>query len=68
MTPWSVSTSPTIESGTVMEINEALVADPSVVNTDPVGEGWFIHLRVSDPSELEGLLGEEAYESFIAAL
>ena len=51
-------------SGEVTEGNQALVDDPSLVNTDPEGEGWFFKLRLSDPSELEGLMDSEAYKSF----
>lgn len=51
-------------SGEVVEGNNALVEDPSLVNSDPEGEGWFFRLRLSDPSQLEGLMDAEAYKSF----
>lgn len=51
-------------SGEVTEGNQALVEDPSLVNSDPEGEGWFFRLRLSDPSQLEGLMDAEAYKSF----
>jgi glycine cleavage system H protein len=51
-------------SGEVIEGNQAVVDEPSLVNTDPEGEGWFFRLRLSDPSELDGLLDAEAYKSF----
>jgi glycine cleavage system H protein len=51
-------------SGEVTEGNAALEADPSLVNTDPEGEGWFFKLRLSDASQLEGLMDAEAYKSF----
>ena len=51
-------------SGEVTEGNQALVDDPSLVNGDAEGEGWFFRLRLSDPSELEGLMDGEAYKSF----
>jgi glycine cleavage system H protein len=51
-------------SGEVTEGNQALVDDPSLVNTDPEGEGWFFKLRLSDPSELDGLMDAEAYKTF----
>ena len=51
-------------SGEVVEGNQALVDDPSLVNTDPEGEGWFFRLRLSHTSELEGLMDEAAYKSF----
>jgi glycine cleavage system H protein len=52
-------------SGEVAEINEALTADPAKVNADPMGEGWFIKLRLDDPKELDGLMDEEGYKRFI---
>jgi glycine cleavage system H protein len=51
-------------SGEVTEANGALSDDPSLVNTDPEGEGWFFRLRLSDPSELDGLMDAGAYKSF----
>ena len=52
-------------SGEVAEVNEAIAADPAKVNADPMGEGWFLKLRLADPGELEGLLDEEAYQRFV---
>ena len=51
-------------SGEVVEGNQALVEDPSLVNSDPEGEGWFFKLRLSDASELQGLMDADAYKSF----
>jgi glycine cleavage system H protein len=51
-------------SGEVTEANQALADDPSLGNTDPEGEGWFFRLRLSDPSELDGLMDADAYRSF----
>src|SRR5690348_16812037 len=45
-------------SGEVAEVNESLAADPAKVNADPMGEGWFLKLRLADVKELEGLLEE----------
>ena len=53
-------------SGEVAEVNEALAADPAVVNADPTGEGWFLKLRLADPKELDGLMSEEEYQRFVA--
>jgi glycine cleavage system H protein len=50
--------------GEVTGANQALVDDPSLANSDPEGEGWFFRLRLSDPSELDGLMDAEAYKSF----
>jgi glycine cleavage system H protein len=48
-------------SGTVTEVNEALAGDPAIVNQDPVGSGWMFRLTLADPSELDGLMDEAAY-------
>ena len=52
-------------SGEVAEINEGIVADPAKVNADPMGEGWFLKLRLADPKELDGLLDEDTYQGFV---
>ena len=52
-------------SGEVTEINDTLTAEPAKVNADPMGEGWFLKLRLTDLKELEGLLDEAAYQQFI---
>ena len=49
--------------GTVTEINTALEAEPSIVNTDPQGDGWFFKLKLSDPDQFEGLLEQSAYDA-----
>ena len=51
-------------SGEVTEANQALTNDPSLANTDPEGEGWFFRLRLSDSSELGGLMDAAAYKAF----
>ena len=53
--------------GEVLEPNQALADDPSLVNTAPEGEGWFFRLRLSDTSELDGLMDADAYKSFCDA-
>jgi len=52
-------------SGKVAEVNDALAADPAKVNADPLGEGWFMKLRLDDPKELDGLMDEAAYQRFV---
>jgi glycine cleavage system H protein len=52
--------------GEVVEGNAALSDEPSLVNTDPEGEGWFFRLRLSDPSQVEGLMDAQAYQAFCA--
>ena len=55
-------------SGTVVEVNDALVDEPGKVNEDPLGEGWFFKLKISDPKELDKLLDESDYNSLLEAL
>lgn len=51
-------------SGTVTEGNQAVVDEPSLVNTDPEGEGWFFRLTLSDNHELSELMNAEQYKSY----
>ncbi|MBR6813060.1 MAG: glycine cleavage system protein GcvH [Tidjanibacter sp.] len=53
--------------GEVLEFNDALEADPALVNTDPYGEGWMVKIRMTDPAELEALLSAEGYEALVNA-
>ena len=55
-------------SGTVSEANAALVDEPALVNTDPEGRGWFFKLTLSEPGELDELMSEEAYKTYVASL
>jgi glycine cleavage system H protein len=55
-------------SGEVVAVNEALAGEPARVNADPLGEGWFLRLRLDDPKELDELMDEESYKSFVEAL
>ncbi len=50
--------------GSVVEVNESLVDEPEKVNNDPMGEGWFVKLKVTDSSELDALMDEEAYKEY----
>jgi glycine cleavage system H protein len=50
--------------GEVIEGNQALAEDPSLVNTDPEGEGWFFKIRLSDNGQLGGLMEAEQYKAF----
>ena len=49
-------------AGEVVEVNEALTAEPGTINTDAFGDGWLFKLKPSNPSELEKLLTAEDYE------
>ena len=50
--------------GEVTEANSALDDNPALVNSDPEGEGWFFRLRLSDTSELDGLMDADSYKGF----
>ncbi|WP_114969604.1 glycine cleavage system protein GcvH [Rhodoferax ferrireducens] len=53
-------------SGEVTEVNEALRADPSLANSDPLGAGWFFKVKLAAPAELDALMDETSYTSFAA--
>ena len=53
-------------SGEVTEVNEALRADPSLANSDPLGAGWFFKVKLSDASQLDALMDEAKYTAFSA--
>ena len=53
-------------SGEVIEVNEALAAEPVLVNSDADGKAWFFKLRIADKSELGGLMDEAAYKAHTA--
>ncbi|MCL2178147.1 MAG: glycine cleavage system protein GcvH [Proteobacteria bacterium] len=52
-------------SGKVLRVNEALVANPQLVNTEPYEQGWMIEIEMSRPDELEALMDAGAYENFL---
>jgi glycine cleavage system H protein len=49
-------------SGEIVEVNEALTADPDKINDEPYGEGWLVKVRLSDPSEADALMDAGTYE------
>jgi glycine cleavage system H protein len=53
-------------TGEVLQVNDALGADPGLVNTDAEGKAWIFKLRIADKSELEGLMDEAAYKAHTA--
>ena len=52
-------------AGEVVEVNQAIVEDPAIVNADPQGAGWFFKLRLEDTKAMDGLLDETAYRKLI---
>jgi glycine cleavage system H protein len=55
-------------SGEIVEGNPTIADDPSVINSDPEGEGWFFKIRLDNPGELEGLMDETAYREWVQTL
>jgi len=52
-------------SGEIVEVNEALRADPSLANTDPLKTGWFFKVKLSNLAELDGLMDTTAYDELV---
>ena len=52
-------------SGEILEVNDRLEDDPELVSEDSMGEGWFIKVKLSKRSELDELMDEESYQTFI---
>jgi glycine cleavage system H protein len=55
-------------SGEVIEVNSELEASPGTVNEDPAGRGWFMKIRLTNESELDGLMTEEQYGEFVKSI
>jgi len=53
-------------SGKVIEVNQKVKDDPSIINKDPYGDGWLIKVEISNPDELNNLLSPEEYEKLIS--
>ena len=51
--------------GEVLEFNEELEGEPELVNKDPYGKGWIVKIKISDETELDGLLNADAYKAII---
>ena len=55
-------------SGEVLDGNSKVADDPSIVNSDPEGEGWFFKVKLDNPGELDGLMDEAAYRDWLKTL
>lgn len=55
-------------SGLITAVNEDLNDEPSKVNAEPIGDGWIFKLKLSDESELAGLMDEAAYQEYVESL
>jgi len=53
-------------TGEVIEVNEALTAEPALINADAAGKAWFFKMKIADKSELGGLMDEAAYKAHTA--
>ena len=51
--------------GEIVEVNDAIVGEPSKVNEDPEGEAWFFKIRIEDASQMDDYMDEAAYKKFI---
>lgn len=54
-------------TGEIVEVNEALRADPSLANSDPLNAGWFFKAKLADAAQLNDLMDETAYSAFAAS-
>lgn len=52
-------------SGTILSINDRIIDDPSIINIDPYGRGWLVEIEPSDMEELDNLMDEDAYDTFV---
>jgi glycine cleavage system H protein len=55
-------------TGEVVEANQALADEPATINADPMGRGWFMKLKLADKSQLDGLMDEAGYKTFVEGL
>src|SRR5260370_9321236 len=55
-------------SGEVVAVNDALEGAPATVNEDAEGKGWFLKLKLADPTELDGLMTDAQYKDYLATL
>ncbi len=52
-------------AGEIVEVNATLADEPALVNQDPLGDGWFLRVRLEDPAALGSLMDEAAYRAFL---
>ena len=55
-------------SGKVLEVNQAVIDNPSLINEAPYGAGWLVKLELSQPSELQALMSSDEYDKYVAGL
>jgi len=54
--------------GEIVAVNDKLEADPGVVNTDPLGAGWLVRIRVANKAQVGELMDQDAYDDFLRTL
>lgn len=52
--------------GEIVEVNDVLTDEPSKVNDDAIGDGWFFKIKASDPSQMDDMMDEAAYQKFVS--
>ncbi|MBU3732554.1 MAG: glycine cleavage system protein GcvH [Beijerinckiaceae bacterium] len=55
-------------AGEIVAVNDTLESTPGTVNEDPTGAGWFMKIKISDASQLDGLMSEADYKAFLATI
>jgi glycine cleavage system H protein len=55
-------------AGKIVEINETIVEDPSIVNSDAEGEGWFFRIELDSPDAFEALMDQDSYDEYLESL
>lgn len=54
-------------TSTILEVNPEIDSSPELINQDPYGNGWIIRVKLSDPSQVDGLLSAEEYKELVSA-
>lgn len=52
--------------GEVVEVNQTIVDQPGLVNEEPAGKGWFFKMKLSDPADMDSLMSEDEYTTFVS--
>lgn len=52
--------------GEILKVNEAIMDDPALVNSDPYGDGWLVEVKVKDTAQVEALMDAAAYKDLVA--
>ena len=55
-------------TGEVVAVNDELSGEPGLVNSDAMGKGWFLKIRLANPEEFDGLMDESGYKAFVEGL